>query len=194
MRGRTRVKISILYPNSGKFDMDYYLNIHMLRSIKLLSKGNGYRGVSVERGLGGASPGSAPTHVAMCHYLFDTSDDFMAAFLFHAAELQGDMQNDTGIESVRYSSPDKDGDLDWLPGSDDSPHYEDYGYRAFMDACGHAGDRAQYLRVGVVVRCMAISRQVCVGVEQPLFRSAETVSGWRIGTSASPAELAIRLE
>ena len=33
------VKISILYPNTGKFDMDYYLNIHMPRSIELLNKG-----------------------------------------------------------------------------------------------------------------------------------------------------------
>lgn len=94
------VKISILYPNTGRFDMDYYLDTHMPRSIALLSRGRGYRGVSVERGLGGASPGSAPGYVAMCHYLFDSVDDFMAAFLPHAAELKGDMPNYTDIESV----------------------------------------------------------------------------------------------
>ncbi|OIR09817.1 EthD protein [mine drainage metagenome] len=94
------IKISILYPNTGKFDMDYYLNIHMPRSIELLSTGPGYRGVSVERGLGGTAPNSAPSHVAMCHYLFDTTDDFLAAFLPNAAELQGDMPNYTGIEPI----------------------------------------------------------------------------------------------
>lgn len=94
------IKISILYPNGGRFDMDYYLNIHMPRSIELLSKGKGYRGVSVERGLGGAAPGSAPAFVAMCHYLFDSADDFMAAFMPHAAELQGDMPNYTDIATV----------------------------------------------------------------------------------------------
>jgi uncharacterized protein (TIGR02118 family) len=94
------IKISILYPDSGRFGMDYYLNTHMPRSIELLSKGKGYRGVSVERGLGGATPGSAPTYVAMCHYLFDTADDFMAAFMPHAAELQGDMPNYTDIETI----------------------------------------------------------------------------------------------
>ncbi|MDD5057686.1 MAG: EthD family reductase [Sideroxydans sp.] len=94
------VKISILYPNTGRFDMDYYLNTHMPRSIQLLSAGKGYRGVSVERGLGGAAPGSAPPFVALCHYLFDTADDFMAAFMPHAAELKGDMPNYTDIESV----------------------------------------------------------------------------------------------
>ncbi len=62
------IKLSIFYPNTGKFDMDYYLNTHMPRSIALLSQGKGYRGVSVERGLGGAAPGSAPAYVAMCHY------------------------------------------------------------------------------------------------------------------------------
>ena len=94
------IKISILYPNSGRFDMDYYLNKHMPRSIELLSEGKGYRGVSVERGLGGASPGSPPSYVAMCHYLFDTADYFMEAFLPHAAELQGDMPNYTDIETI----------------------------------------------------------------------------------------------
>lgn len=94
------VKISILYPNSGKFDMDYYLNTHMPRSIELLSKGKGYRGVSVERGLGGATSGSPPGFVALCHYQFDSIDNFMATFLPHAAELQGDMPNYTDIEPV----------------------------------------------------------------------------------------------
>lgn len=94
------IKISILYPNAGKFDMSYYLDTHMPRSINLLGAGQGYRGVSVERGLGGATPGSAPSYVALCHYLFDTAEDFMAAFLPHAAELQGDMPNYTDIEPV----------------------------------------------------------------------------------------------
>ncbi len=93
-------RISILYPNRGAFDMDYYLNTHMPRSIALLSKGKGYRGVSVERGTGGAEPGSAPDFVAMCHYLFDSADDFMAAFMPHAAELQGDIANYTGIAPI----------------------------------------------------------------------------------------------
>ncbi len=94
------VKISILYPNAGRFDMDYYLDTHMPVSIARLCTGQGYKGVSVERGLGGPTPGSAPSFVAMCHYLFDTVEDFMATFLPHAAELQGDMANYTDIEPV----------------------------------------------------------------------------------------------
>ena len=98
------IKISILYPNNGKFDMDYYLDTHMPLSIERLSAGKGYRGVSVERGVSGlvpgSTPGSAPGFVALCHYLFDSVEDFMAAFLPHAAELQGDMPNYTGIEPI----------------------------------------------------------------------------------------------
>jgi len=94
------VRINILYPTGGRFDMEYYLATHMPRSIELLSSGKGYRGVSVERGLGGAEPGSEPAFVALCHYLFDTIEDFMAAFMPHAEELKGDMANYTDIEAV----------------------------------------------------------------------------------------------
>lgn len=94
------IRISILYPNSGRFDMDYYLNMHMPRSIELLRAGKGYRGISVERGVSGASPGSAPTYVAMCHITFDSADDFIAVFMPNAAVLQGDMPNYTDIEPV----------------------------------------------------------------------------------------------
>ncbi len=93
------VKISLLYPNKQgfKFEMSYYLHTHMPLSIERLSAHKGYKGVSVERGLAGDTPGSDPPYVAMCHYLFDTVEDFLAAFTSHAALLQGDMPNYTDI-------------------------------------------------------------------------------------------------
>ncbi|WFP50840.1 EthD family reductase [Methylomonas sp. EFPC3] len=95
-------KISILYPNQAgaRFDFAYYLDSHMPLSIARLSAHPGYRGVSVERGLSGAVPGSEPAYVAMCNFLFESVDDFLAAFMPHAAELQGDMPNYTDIEPV----------------------------------------------------------------------------------------------
>jgi len=36
----------------------------------------------------------------MCHFAFRSVDDFVAAFMPHAAELQGDMPNYTDIEPV----------------------------------------------------------------------------------------------
>jgi uncharacterized protein (TIGR02118 family) len=96
------IRITILYPNNNgsKFDVSYYVETHMPMSIKLLSAHPGFQGVSVERGLGGAVPGSEPTYIAMCHFLFDTVEDFLAAFKPNAGVLQGDMPNYTDIEPV----------------------------------------------------------------------------------------------
>lgn len=93
------VKISILYPShpGSRFDFDYYVERHMPRSIDLLSAHPGFRGVSVERGVGGAEPGSPPAYVAACFYTFDNAESFMAAFMPHAAELQADIPNYTDI-------------------------------------------------------------------------------------------------
>lgn len=93
------VKISILYPNTpgSRFDFDYYVQRHMPRAIDLLGAHPGYRGVSVERGLGGAAPGSPAAYAAMCHFEFNTVDDFVAAFMPNAPELQGDIPNYTDV-------------------------------------------------------------------------------------------------
>ena len=95
-------KITILYPNNAgaRFDMRYYVDTHMPLSIGLLSTHPGFKGVSVERGLYGAGPGADAAFVAMCHFLFDSVEDFIAAFTPHAARLQGDMPNYTDIEPV----------------------------------------------------------------------------------------------
>ena len=95
-------KISILYPNKqgSRFDMRYYIDTHMPMAIAALSAHPGYRGVSVERGLAGTEPGSEPAFVAMCHFLFTTADDFVAAFMPHTAKLQGDIPKYTDITPV----------------------------------------------------------------------------------------------
>jgi uncharacterized protein (TIGR02118 family) len=96
------VRISILYPNrqDGRFDFAYYTNAHMPMSIELLSAHPGFKGVSVERGVGGAGPDAAPTYVAICHFLFSSAEEFMAAFLPNAETLQRDMKNYTDIEPL----------------------------------------------------------------------------------------------
>lgn len=96
------IKISILYPDnpSARFDMSYYIDTHIPMSIGLLSAHSGFKGVSVERGLGGAMPGTGATYIAMCHFLFNSAEDFMAAFMPHAEVLQGDMPNYTDIEPI----------------------------------------------------------------------------------------------
>jgi uncharacterized protein (TIGR02118 family) len=94
------IKVSIHYPNKegGRFDGDYYFNTHMPMSIRLLSPA--LRGYSVESGVNGGPPDSAPPYVALCHLLFDSAQAFYDAFLPHAETLQGDMPNYTDIEPV----------------------------------------------------------------------------------------------
>jgi uncharacterized protein (TIGR02118 family) len=96
------VKISMLYPNTpgARFDMDYYLRQHMPVSIAKLSAAAGYQSVSVEQGIGGEQPGSAPAYIAMCHYVFDTAEDFLAGFLPHQDLLQSDISNYTDIQPL----------------------------------------------------------------------------------------------
>jgi len=96
------IKISILYPNSknARFDFDYYIDKHMPMSIDLLSIHKGFRGVSVERGLMGGTAGSDAAYAAMCHFLFDSLEDFMSAFSPNASVLQDDMPNYTDIKPV----------------------------------------------------------------------------------------------
>ena len=92
-------KVSILYPHtrSARFDFDYYLSKHMPRSIELLSTHPGFRRVTVEQGVSGTEPDSPPAYVAACFYTFDSVESFVAAFMPHAQELQGDMRHYTDI-------------------------------------------------------------------------------------------------
>lgn len=92
--------ISSIYPKTEDyhFDFDYYVNKHMPMSVDRLSSAQGFRGVSVERGIDIDNPLIKSSYVAMCHYYFDTVEDFIAAFMPHAEELQGDIANYTNIE------------------------------------------------------------------------------------------------
>ena len=96
------IKVSIFYPRKegGRFDTDHYLETHMPMSIERLGAHPGFRGVSFEHGIDGAVPGTDAAYVAMCHFLFDRVEDFMAAFTPHANVLQGDIPNYTNIEPV----------------------------------------------------------------------------------------------
>jgi uncharacterized protein (TIGR02118 family) len=94
------INICSIYPKreGHHFDFDYYLNRHMPKSIEYLSRAKGFRGVSVERGIDIEEPKIESSYVAMCHYYFDSLEDFLAAFIPHADELQGDIVNYTNIE------------------------------------------------------------------------------------------------
>lgn len=69
-------------------------------SIKLLRSHPGFKGVSVEQGLGCAVPGTEPAYIAIYQFLFDSVENFLEAFMPNAEVLQGDMRNYTDIEPV----------------------------------------------------------------------------------------------
>ena len=96
------INISSIYPKKEKyeFDFDYYLNKHMPMSIAFLSGAKGFKGVSVERGIDIEKPKMESSFIAMCHYYFESLEDFMAAFSPHAEELQGDIVNYTNIDPI----------------------------------------------------------------------------------------------
>ncbi len=93
-------KVSVLYP-SGKdktFDMEYYCNKHLPMASNLL--GDSLKGATVEKGLGGAVPGSSAPYVSMGNMYFDTVEDFGNAFGPNAEKIMGDLPNFTNIEPI----------------------------------------------------------------------------------------------
>jgi uncharacterized protein (TIGR02118 family) len=91
-------KVSVLYPNNegSKFDMSYYCNSHMPMVQEKL--GTACKGVAVEQGVSGATPGSRPAFIAMGHLYFDSLAEFQSAFGPHANVIMADIPNYTDIQ------------------------------------------------------------------------------------------------
>ena len=96
------VKISIFYPHApdATFNMEYYLRTHMPMSLRLLGAHPGFIALSVERGVETPHSGAPPAYLAMCHYTFTTTEDFVDAFVPHAAVLQADIAKYTTVAPV----------------------------------------------------------------------------------------------
>jgi uncharacterized protein (TIGR02118 family) len=94
------IKVTILYPNKagGRFDADYYVNVHMPLAMKLLV--SAVKSVSVEVGLSGAVGGQAPPFHAVTGFTCESVRAFSEAFLPAAEELRADMPNYTDIEPI----------------------------------------------------------------------------------------------
>lgn len=98
------IKVSVIYPNKpgARFDHAYYRDKHMPLVQQLL--GEGCRGYSVDRGLGGGAPGQEAPFIAMCHIYSDSVESFGAAFAPHAKTITGDVKNYTDIEPLMQVS------------------------------------------------------------------------------------------
>jgi uncharacterized protein (TIGR02118 family) len=91
------VKVSVLYPsNPGqRFDVDYYLTVHMPMAKRLL--GSAVKAISIEIGIAGEAPGAAAPYAAIVGFTCESVDAFTAAFVPVAGQLQGDVPNYTDI-------------------------------------------------------------------------------------------------
>lgn len=98
------IKLSVFYPNEEgkKFDMDYYLTKHA--GLVREQLGDALKGVAVEQGLGGATPGSPAIYIAMGHLYFDSLEAFQSAFGPSAGSIMGDIPNFTDIQPTAQIS------------------------------------------------------------------------------------------
>jgi uncharacterized protein (TIGR02118 family) len=93
-------RISILYPSKAgsRFDVDYYVNVHMPMAARLL--GSAIKSVSIDIGVGGSIPGQPAPFAAIAGFVCDSPQAFTAAFMPVADQLQGDIPKYTDIEPV----------------------------------------------------------------------------------------------
>ena len=92
------IKVSVLYPNASdaRFDMTYYLDRHMPMVRDLM--GGALKGMNVDHGLAGEQPGVPAPFVAAAHLLFDSVEEFQAAFTPHADAILSDIPNYTNTQ------------------------------------------------------------------------------------------------
>ena len=100
------IRLNIFYPNTegSRFDMAYYLDVHMPMARRLL--GEACRRIDVERGVAGAEPGTPATYIMSCHMQFESIDAFMAVWADAGPALGGDIPNYTDVQPViQFSEP-----------------------------------------------------------------------------------------
>lgn len=98
------IKLSVMYPYrpDAHFDHAYYRDVHM----PLLKErmGDYCHSYSIDKGVSGVAPGSAPAYIAMCHVYCDSIDALMTGIGPHVAELTADVANFTNVTPVQQIS------------------------------------------------------------------------------------------
>ena len=91
------IKIGVFYPQSQKFDWDYYINKHTPMIQRLMPA---MKKVEIEKGIAGGAPGTSATYQCVCNLHFESVEAFQAAFGPHAGEIMGDIANYTDAQPV----------------------------------------------------------------------------------------------
>lgn len=94
------IKVSVLYPykEEARFDHDYYRDKHMPLVQSLM--GSRCRKYTVDRGLGGGTPGTPPLYIGMCHIYCDSVEEFQLGFGPHAETIMKDIVHYTDLTPV----------------------------------------------------------------------------------------------
>ena len=94
------IKVSVMYPNTpgARFDHVYYRDKHM--PLVQARMGASCKYYTVDKGLAGGTPGSAPTYVGMCQIFCDSVESFQGGFGPHAQEIMADIPNYTDLAPV----------------------------------------------------------------------------------------------
>ena len=94
------IKVSVFYPSrdGARFDMEYYRNRHMPMVQDRL--GAACKGIAIEHGLAGGTPGSQPQFIAMGHIYFDSLEEFQSSFSQHGKDFIADVPNYTNLQPI----------------------------------------------------------------------------------------------
>jgi len=86
------IRVSVLYPQGGKFNFDYYVKTHMKLVHKLLDP-FGLVKTEVDRSVGGDTP-----FIAVGHLIFNTIEEMQKGLQAHDPELAADLVNFTDVK------------------------------------------------------------------------------------------------
>ncbi|MEO8456942.1 MAG: EthD family reductase [Chloroflexota bacterium] len=87
------IRVTINYPQGGKFDADYYASKHM----PMIAEKCGAALVKyeIDKGVAGAVPGQPAPYVGVGHLYFNSLPEFMGAFGPHFGAIAADVPNYT---------------------------------------------------------------------------------------------------
>lgn len=94
------IKVTVLYPKAeGKrFDFEYYRDVHIPLSIRLL--GPAIRSVTVERGIKPGAPWPSPAFFAIAGFVCESIEAYTRALARHMNQLHDDVANYTDVEPI----------------------------------------------------------------------------------------------
>ena len=92
------IRVHIFYPPSSRFDMAYYCERHM--PMVQARIGEACTGFTVDAGMAGGAPGSAPPYAAVGALTITSIEAFGAAMAQHGAEIMGDVPNYTDAQPI----------------------------------------------------------------------------------------------